>query len=80
MQNEKHFKTTDICLAAFLLVKEVEFNGVNKDSTGRGTFLFPNDKECLDLVSDFSQMRATVEPIEFHTALKKLKQLVYLPQ
>ena len=78
MQDEKFFKTTDICLASFLLTKGVEFSGINKDSTNRATFLFPQTKNCHSLVSDFSQMNSTVEPISFHASMKRLKQLLYL--
>ena len=77
MQNE-YYKTSDICLAAFLLAKEIEFAGINKDSTNRATFLFSPTKNCLSLVSDFSQMKTTVEPMGFHAAMKRLKQLLYL--
>ena len=78
MQDEKYFKTTDICLAAFLLAKEIDFLGINKDSSNRGTFLFSPTKNCLTLVSNFSQMKTAVEPMGFHAAMKRLKQLLYL--
>lgn len=77
MQNE-YFKTTDICLAAFLLAKGVEFTGINKDSSNRATFLFANSSKIDSLVPNFSQMQTTVEPISFHAAMKRLKQLLYL--
>jgi len=77
MQNE-YFKTTDICLASFLLVKGIEFAGINKDSSNRATFLFIHSSECVSLVTNFSQMKTTVEPISFHASMKRLKQLLYL--
>jgi tmRNA-binding protein len=77
MQNE-YYKTSDICLAAFLLAKSIEFTGINKDSSNRATFLFAHSSKIDSLVSDFSQMQTTVEPISFHAAMKRLKQLLYL--
>jgi hypothetical protein len=77
MQNE-YFKTTDLSLASFLLAKGIEFVGINKDSTNRATFLFARSSECVSLVADFTQMRATVEPSSFNASMKRLKQLLYL--
>ena len=77
MQDE-YFKTSDICLAAFLLTKGINFLGINKDSSKRATFLFTRNNECQSLVDDFSQMQASVEPLSFHNAMKRLKQLLYL--
>lgn len=78
MQDDKYFKTTDFCLASFLVAKNVDLIGINKDSNNRGTFLFTNDKSCLNLVSDFTQMKSSVEPLSFHAAMKRLKQLLYI--
>ena len=78
MQDEKHFKTNDLCLATFLLTKEVKFTGLNKDASGRATFLFVQNTETSSLVDKFSKLQASVEPIGFHAAMKKLKQLLYL--
>lgn len=78
MQDEKLFKTTDIGLAAFLLTEGIELNGINKDSTNRGTFLFPNTEKCHRLADVFSQMEARVEPVKFQTSVKQLKHLLYL--
>jgi hypothetical protein len=79
MQDEtQFFKTTDICLASFLLAKGIEFAGINKDFSNRATFLFPHSSKCNSLVFNFSQMKTTIEPISFHAAMKRLKQLIYL--
>jgi hypothetical protein len=78
MQDDKFFKTTDIGLAAFLLTDGIELSGINKDSSNRGTFLFPNTEKCLRLVSSFSQMEARVEPVKFQASIKQLKHLLYL--
>ena len=77
MQN-KYFKTTDICLAAFLLTENQDLKGINKDYSNRGTFLFPKTEECLNLVSIFTQMDARVEPMAYQASLKQLKHLLYL--
>jgi len=78
MQNGKYFKTTDIGLAAFLLTEGIELNGINKDSTNRGTFLFPNIEKCVRLATIFSQTEAKVEPTKFQASIKQLKHLLYL--
>lgn len=77
MQDE-YYRTTDICLASFFLTKGVEFIGINRDSTNRATFVFANSSKFSTLVSDFTQMKASVEPISFHASMKRLKQLLYL--
>jgi len=79
MKHDNYYKTSDLCLAAFLLVKGVDFIGINRDSLSpRATFVFADSSHCQSLVSDFSQMNTTVEPIGFHAAMKRLKQLVHL--
>jgi hypothetical protein len=54
------------------------FVGINKDSSGRATFLFTHNKKCQRLVSEFSQLKALVEPIKFYASQKRLKQLLFL--
>lgn len=78
MQDDKFFKTTDLGLAAFLLTEGIELSGINKDSTNRGTFLFPNIEKCVRLATIFSQMEAKVEPTKFQASIKQLKHLLYL--
>lgn len=46
MQDQNtHFRTSDFCLASFLLAKVVGFIGVNKDSSNRATF-FSQIDDC----------------------------------
>ncbi|KKT58114.1 MAG: hypothetical protein UW51_C0006G0201 [Candidatus Amesbacteria bacterium GW2011_GWA1_44_24] len=73
-----YFKTTDLCLASYLLAKDTPFTGINKDSSGRATFLFPITDKCRQLVKEFTETKALVEPMAFFSAQKRLKHLIYL--
>ena len=76
--NSNVFKTNDFCLAAFLLTQNIEFLGIDRESSSRASFQFLETQNCMDLISGFSQMKAVVEPIAFHAAQKRLKQLLFL--
>lgn len=79
MKNEnENYRTNDLCLASFLLAKNVPFVGINKDSSGRADFIFCNSKDCQKLVREFTSLVALVEPMSFFDAQKKLKHLIYL--
>lgn len=74
----EYFRTTDLCLASYLLAREVPFTGINKDSSNRATFLFPITDKCKKLVKEFTETKALVEPMAFFGAQKRLKHLIYL--
>lgn len=78
MNKHEYFKTNDLCLASFLLAKNISFVGLNKDSAGKADFVFRNNKDCKDLVGKFSSLDAVVEPMAFFSAQKRLKHLLYL--
>ncbi len=76
--SNEYFKTTDLCLASYLLAKDAPFSGINKDSSGRATFLFPITDKCKQLIDEFTKAKALVDPLVFFNAQKRLKHLLYL--
>lgn len=74
----EYFRTTDLCLASYLLAKDASFTGIDKDSSNRATFLFPVTGKCKQLVKEFTETKALVEPMAFFSAIKRLKHLIYL--
>ena len=63
------YKTTDITLAATLLCRNFTLSTILVDGK-QGTFVF--DHVGLTIVSDFYAGNILVDPINFHTNLKRL--------
>jgi len=74
------FETEDFCLASYLLAKDISLDGVKKinPASKKVTFIFNDSKECQSLISEFSQMKGSIEPLAFMSAQKQLKHLIYL--
>jgi hypothetical protein len=78
MQHEdQSFKTSDFCLAAYLLTKTIPLTGTTRDDSNRVTFVYQNSAELSSLIISYFQMKAVIEPMAFFSAQKRLKQLIY---
>lgn len=79
MINDNEFlKTSDFYLASYLLAKNIPLVKLNKENPQRAVFEFPKNKKCLELCDEFSQMKASIEPIAYTSAQKRLKHLLFL--
>lgn len=80
MKNDNEFiQLNDLYASAFLLLNDISLDHIEKDKTGRGTFVFSKTFQSQRLLQQFIQLKARVEPTAFVLAQKKLKQLLYLP-
>lgn len=80
MNNENEFiRLNDLYASAYLLANDVSLENIEKDKTGRATFVFLKTSQSQQLLQQFIQLRARVEPTSFVLAQKRLKQLLYLP-
>ncbi|MCL5090835.1 MAG: DUF5659 domain-containing protein [Patescibacteria group bacterium] len=79
MINDNEFlKTSDFYLASYLLAKNIPLVKLNKENPQGAVFVFSKNKECLALCDEFSQMKASIEPIAYPSAQKRLKHLLFL--
>ena len=76
-ENEDNFKTSDFCLASYLLAKNIPLIGTERVGGNRVTFVYQSSAELNSLVSEYFQMQAVIEPMVFFSAQKRLKQLIY---
>lgn len=80
MKNDNEFiQLNDLYASAFLLLNNISLDRIEKDKTGRATFIFSKTSQSQRLLQQFIQLKARVEPTAFVLAQKKLKQLLYLP-
>lgn len=80
MKNENEFiRLNDLYASAYLLTNDVSLENIEKDKTGRATFIFPKTSQSQRLLDEFIRLKARVEPTAFVLAQKKLKQILYLP-
>lgn len=75
--NDKNYKTSDFCLASYLLAKNIPLIGTVRDGGNRVTFVYQSSTELSSLISEYFQMQAIIEPMAFFSAQKRLKQLIY---
>lgn len=73
-----NYTTSDIYLAAYLIYKGHSVTQLEEIKPKKYVFVLDKEKTGLDIdITDFYQRRATIEPMEYVTALKQLKSLVY---
>lgn len=78
MQNQNQsINTSDFCLAAYLLAKNISLIETLRDDSSRVTFVYQNSAELSLLIDKYFQMKAVIEPMAFFSAQKRLKQLIY---
>lgn len=76
-ENNKQFKTSDFYLASFCRAKGMKLMDIDKENPRQAQFVFQDSAERPELVEGFLFSRASVEPKQFVTAIKELKQLLH---
>jgi len=76
-KNNLKFETSDFYLSAFLLARGFELIEVNKENPRRAVFIFKDREDRQSLIEDFLFGRAQVDPKDFASAIKGLKQLLH---
>lgn len=69
----EEFSTSDLALAAFLKISGVRIKEWNKKQGKRAEIVFKNVNR--DLVRQFNEAQALVEPIDFSSAMRQLTQI-----
>jgi len=79
MKNKKIQKVTlsDFYLATFLKAKGFQLLNVNRSNPRRALFVFKDQQGRQKLVEDFLFGRTQIEPKNFVSAIKQLKQLLH---
>lgn len=75
--NDKNYKTSDFCLASYLLARNIPLTGTVKEDRNRVAFIYQSSEELISLINKYFQMQAVVEPMAFFAAQKRLKQIIY---
>lgn len=74
----KNYTTSDIYLASYLIYQGHSVSSLEEIKPKKYVFVMDKEKDALDTdITNFYQRRATIEPMEYVTALKQLKSLVY---
>lgn len=78
MENiNQNLETSDFCLSSYLLAKNIPIVNTVGEPSGKCTFVFLTSKQLNSLINEYYQMHASVEPMAFFAAQKRLKQLIY---
>ncbi|MES2224284.1 MAG: DUF5659 domain-containing protein [Patescibacteria group bacterium] len=75
--DERYFRSSDFYLCCFLFAKNINLVGIDKDDPKRSIFAFENSVELQELVEEFFQNKASVNPRLFASAIKEIKQQIY---
>ena len=73
-----YYQTSDFCLSSYLIACNINPAEINTNSLGKATFFFHKTSQIESLIEQFSNLKASIEPLSFFSAQKKLKQLIYL--
>ncbi|MAT37968.1 MAG: hypothetical protein CL946_00005 [Ectothiorhodospiraceae bacterium] len=70
------YQTADFYLSSFLVANSLPLAGHSRD-LGKVTFEFPQTEETKKLINEFYELRGSVEPNSFSSAIKYLKKVIY---
>ncbi len=76
-EKSKQFILSDFYLAAFLRARNYRLIDVIKTDPRRVAFVFKDDENRANLVEDFMFGRTSIEPKNYVSAIKELKQLIH---
>jgi len=76
MEKAKIFTTSELPLAALLILNKFELLKFDKEKGGRATFYFQDRPERLGLVLDYFGKKTMVEPTSFLEQIRHLKGLI----
>lgn len=77
MDKDKVFSTDNFQLASFLLCKGFSLKSADTSDQKRVKFLFIETDELIQSNIEFSQFKGLVEPHQFFSAQKDLKNIIY---
>lgn len=73
-------KLKDLYASAYLLTNDIPLVDILKqEGFSRATFVFSATPNTFDLLNRFSSLGAVVEPLAYMSAIRRLKQLISLP-
>ena len=76
MENQ-NFQTSDFYTAVFLLANGFKLLEIDKSNPRRFCFVFADQENRAELIEDFFNGSARVEPRQFVSSIKELKTLMY---
>lgn len=76
-QQTNKFSTDSFVLASYLLCASFNLIGVNKDNPKRMIFIFEDSEKRMEAIELFFSYKARIEPNQFYSAQRNLKQLIY---
>ena len=70
------FRTSDLALAAYLMIRGYAIRGTQCDVQGKGTFLIEDQVERPGQVLEFFNRQTIVEPLAYLDQIKSLKAML----
>jgi len=70
------YNVSDLYMAGYLLASGIPLQSHEKE-TGTTVFCFEQTDKLLQLVEDYFNLKATVNPLHYGSALKILKNILY---
>lgn len=67
------FRSADLGIAATAICNALVLQGIDRDSSGRGIFLFERSELLDSLIQQYWARQIQIEPIAFQGALRELK-------
>ncbi|MFA5089794.1 MAG: DUF5659 domain-containing protein [Candidatus Omnitrophota bacterium] len=78
MKDDNGFEIKDIFEASFLYAKLNTPPKIRVDASAKFCwFVFPDTKKCEDLLSDYWNRRATIDPKGYADAFRSLKDMIF---
>lgn len=74
---EKHFTTTDIGLAAALMIKEYHLDAVDRTSPSKVQFKFLSAIDIEECSQEYFSGMLNVSALDFNNQLRSLKSMIY---
>ena len=74
---EKCYCTSDLSLAAYLLVKGFPLSGIRRVSSTKASFEFEDSRDREEEVLQFFNRNRFVEPLAYWESVKILKAMIY---
>ncbi len=76
MQIKNNYKTEDFYLAAFLVASSEELVAHQRQN-GLTSFFFDSSESIKQLVANYYELRASINPVLFGTAIRNLKSVIH---
>ena len=73
---QNNFRTSDIALASYLIIRGYSVADIVRDSGTRATFCFEDQPDRASQVLEFFNRQAVVEPLAFLDNVKSLKAML----